>query len=71
MTITEAEPSSERVPVVLGGVPRYELGFGKSRPFALTIETGASELDLDLRACASSRMLLRGCRVARARPARD
>src|SRR5215216_7926490 len=47
-TITEAEPSFERIPAVFGGVPRYELEFGKQRPFALTIETGASEFDLDL-----------------------
>jgi hypothetical protein len=48
VTITEEEPSFERVPAVFGGVPRYELEFGKQRPFALTIETGASEFDLDL-----------------------
>jgi hypothetical protein len=48
VTITEAEPSFERIPAVFGGVPRYELEFGKQRPFALTIETGASEFDLDL-----------------------
>ena len=48
VTITEAEPSFERIPSVFGGVPRYELQFGKQRPFALTIETGASEFDLDL-----------------------
>ena len=47
-TITEAEPSFERIPAVFGGVPRYELEFGKERPFALTIETGASDFDLDL-----------------------
>jgi hypothetical protein len=48
VTITEEEPSFERIPAVFGGVPRYELEFGKQRPFALTIETGASEFDLDL-----------------------
>ena len=48
VTITEAEPSFERIPAVFGGVPRYELEFGKQRSFALTIETGASEFDLDL-----------------------
>jgi hypothetical protein len=48
VTITEAEPSFERISAVFGGVPRYELEFGKGRPFALTIETGASEFDLDL-----------------------
>lgn len=48
LTITEVEPSFERLPAVFGGVPRYELRFGKQRPFALTIETGASEFDLDL-----------------------
>jgi hypothetical protein len=48
VTITEEEPSFERVPAVFGGVPRYELEFGKQRPFALTMETGASEFDLDL-----------------------
>jgi len=46
--ITESEPSWERIPAVFGGVPRYELVIGKERPFALTIETGASEFDLDL-----------------------
>jgi hypothetical protein len=48
VTITEAELSFERIPAAFGGVPRYELEFGKGRPFALTIETGASEFDLDL-----------------------
>lgn len=48
VTITEAEPSFERIPPVFRGVPHYELEFGKRRPFALTIETGASEFDLDL-----------------------
>jgi hypothetical protein len=48
VTITEAEPSFERIPAVFGGVPRYELEFGKARPFTLTVETGASEFDLDL-----------------------
>ncbi|HKH58566.1 MAG TPA: hypothetical protein VKA20_08525, partial [Rubrobacter sp.] len=47
-TITEAEPSFERIPAVFGGVPRYELEFGKEKPFALTIETGASDFELDL-----------------------
>src|SRR3712207_2595163 len=46
--ITETEPSFERIPAVFGGVPRYELEFGKGRPFVLTSETGASEFDLDL-----------------------
>jgi hypothetical protein len=46
--ITEAKPSWERIPAVFGGIPRYELELGKERPFALTIETGASEFDLDL-----------------------
>lgn len=48
VTITEVEPSFERLPAVLGGVPRYELAFGRRRPFALTIDTGASDFDLDL-----------------------
>ncbi|HEX2739095.1 MAG TPA: hypothetical protein VHM69_01510 [Rubrobacter sp.] len=46
--ITESEPSFERIPAVFGGIPRYELRFGKSRPFALTVETGASEFEMDL-----------------------
>ncbi len=48
VTITEAEPSLERIPAVFGGIPRYELQFGKGRPFTFTIETGASEFGLDL-----------------------
>jgi len=48
VTITEAEPSFEGIPAVFGGIPRYELELGKGRPFALTIETGASEFDFDL-----------------------
>src|SRR5215204_908766 len=59
VTITEAEPSFERIPAVFGGVPRYELGFGKGRTFALTIETGASEFDLDLGGIPLSRLLVR------------
>jgi hypothetical protein len=48
VTITEEELSFERIPAVFGGAPRYELMLGRQRPFALTIETGASEFDLDL-----------------------
>jgi hypothetical protein len=48
ITITEEKPHMERIPTDFGGVPRYELEFGKEKPFALTIETGASEFDLDL-----------------------
>src|SRR5215203_2386893 len=59
VTITEAEPSFERIPAVFGGVPRYELGFGKGRHFALTIETGASEFDLDLGGVPLSRLTVR------------
>jgi hypothetical protein len=59
VTITEEQPSFERIPAVFGGVPRYELGFGKQRPFALTIETGASEFDLDLGGVPVSRLLVR------------
>jgi hypothetical protein len=59
VTITEAEPSFERIPAVFGGVPRYELEFGKERPFALTIETGASDFDLDLGGVPLSRLLVR------------
>jgi len=33
---------------VFSGIPHYEIRFGKERPFALTVETGASEFDLDL-----------------------
>ena len=46
--LTESEPSFERLRAVLGGVPRYELGIGRGRPFALTVETGASEFEMDL-----------------------
>ena len=50
VTITEEEPSLERIPDFFKGVPRYELKLSKNkeRPFALTIETGASDFDLDL-----------------------
>jgi hypothetical protein len=58
-TITEAEPSFERIQAVFGGVPRYELEFGKERPFALTIETGASDFDLDLGGVPLSRLVVR------------
>jgi hypothetical protein len=48
VTITEEKRHMERIPTDFGGVPRYELEFGKEKPFALMIETGASEFDLDL-----------------------
>jgi hypothetical protein len=50
VTITEGKPYLERIPAVFGGVPRYELEIGtdNERPFSLTIDTGASEFDLDL-----------------------
>jgi len=57
--ITEIEPSWERIPAVFGGVPRYELELGKGRPFALTIETGASEFDMDLGGVPLSGLLVR------------
>src|ERR687898_102936 len=59
VTITEAEPSFERIQAVFGGVPRYELEFGKDRSFALTIETGASDFDLDLGGVPLSRLMVR------------
>ena len=59
VTITEAEPSFERIPAVFGGVPRYDVEFGKQRPFALTIETGASDFDLDLGGVPLSRLMVR------------
>ena len=58
-TITEAEPSIERIPAVFGGAPRYELRFGKQRPFALTIETGASDFDLDLGGIPLTRLVVK------------
>jgi hypothetical protein len=57
--ITEAEPSWERIPAVFGGVPRYELELGKERPFALIIETGASEFEMDLGGVPLSSLKLR------------
>src|SRR5215213_10931880 len=57
--ITEEEPSVERIPAVFGGVPRYEVELGKKRPFALTIETGASDFDLDLGDVPLSRLMVR------------
>src|SRR5918997_3375363 len=59
VTITEEEPSFERIPAVFGGVPRYELELGRQRPFALSIETGASEFDLDLGGIPLSRLTVR------------
>jgi hypothetical protein len=59
VTITEEEASFERIPAVFGGMPRYELEFGKEKPFALTIDTGASEFDLDLGGVPVSRLVVR------------
>jgi hypothetical protein len=59
VTITEAEPSLERIQAVFGGVPSYEVEFGKEKPFTLTIETGASDFDLDLGGVPLSRLLVR------------
>jgi len=36
VTITETEPSFERIPAVFGGVPRYELELGRGRPSSPT-----------------------------------
>ncbi len=58
-TITEAQPSFEQIPAVFGGAPRYEVEFGKERSFALTIETGASDFDLDLGGVPLSRLVIR------------
>ena len=59
LTITETEPSLERIPAVFGGVPRYDIEFGKEKPFALTIETGASDFELDLGGIPLSRLVVR------------
>src|SRR5918998_6082175 len=59
VTITEEEPSFERIPAVFRGVPRYELEFGKEKPFALTIETGASDFELDLGGVPLRRLMVR------------
>ena len=58
-TITEEEPSFERIRAVLGGATRYELELGKQKPFALTIETGASDFDLDLGGVPVSRLVVK------------
>jgi hypothetical protein len=58
-TITEEQPSFGRVRAAFGGATRYELEFGKTRPFALTIETGASDFDLDLGGVPLSRLAVR------------
>jgi hypothetical protein len=59
VTITEEELSFERIPAVFGGMPRYELELGRQKPIALTIETGASEFDLDLGGIPLSRLMVR------------
>jgi hypothetical protein len=46
VTITEAEPSFERIPAVFGGVPRYELEFDKGRPFARPSRPGRASSTL-------------------------
>jgi hypothetical protein len=58
-TITEAEPSFERIRAAFGGVPRYELRFGKQKPFSLRIETGASDFELDLGGIPLKRLVVR------------
>ena len=40
-------------------MPRYEVEFGKERPFALSVETGANEFDLDLGGVPSRRLMVR------------
>jgi hypothetical protein len=57
--ITEAEPSWQRIPAVFGGIPRYELAIGKRRPFALTVETGASEFEIELGGVPVSSLMVR------------
>jgi hypothetical protein len=57
--ITETEPSWERIPAVLGGIPRYELALGNAHPFALTVETGASEFEMDLGGLPVTRLVVR------------
>jgi hypothetical protein len=58
-TITEEQPSLGQIPAAFGGAPRYELEFGKGRSFALTIETGASDFDLDLGGVPLRRMVIK------------
>jgi hypothetical protein len=58
--IVEYEPSVKGIAAsVSGAVPRYDLKFGKKRTFALTIETGASEFDIDLGGVPVNRLMVR------------
>jgi len=59
VSITEAEPSWQRIPAIFGGIPRYELAIGKVRPFALSVETGASEFEMDLGGVPVSSLMVR------------
>jgi hypothetical protein len=59
VSIIESEPSWERIPAAFGGIPRYELAIGTGRPFALTVETGASEFEMDLGAVPISSLMVR------------
>src|SRR5215217_8186188 len=59
VTITEEEPSFERIPAVFGGVPRYELRLCKQRLFALTIATAANDFGLDLGGVPLSGLMVR------------
>lgn len=58
-TIAEERPSFERIPGAFRGTPSYELEIGKERPFALTIETGASDFELDLGGVPLTRLVVR------------
>ncbi len=41
------------------GVPRFDLALGKSKPFMLSIESGASDLDLDLGGVPLTRLVIK------------
>ncbi len=51
------EPNWANIFGWLSGVPTFELALGKERPFSLTLETGASECELDLGGVPLSRLV--------------
>ena len=56
--ITQAQRASE-VLGLLSGVPTFDLALGRGQPYELTLETGASEADLDLGGLPISRLFVK------------
>jgi hypothetical protein len=59
VTISQRYEVSHTLDLLSGGAPTFDLGLGKSHPYALEIDSGASDVNLDLGGLPLTRLTLR------------